>query len=98
MKRLTLFIAALALSLLTACATPPVGDARQQTVDATTKSAATLNATITTARSAVQSGALKGQDAANVLKALEASLVSIKAAQASLAITPPAAPASGATK
>lgn len=88
-----LFLAA-ALALLTACASTP-GDPRQQAVDATFKSAATLDAAVTATRAAIQSGALKGQDAAKALQGLEASVAGVKSAQASLAATPPAVPASG---
>lgn len=84
MKRLFLI---LATALLTACATPS-GDPRQQAIDATYKSAATLDAAVSATRAAVKSGALKGQDAENALKAFQTSIASIKAAQASLAATP----------
>lgn len=97
-ERMTLtfcLLTALACFLLAACASTTSTDPRQQAVEATYKSAVTLDAAITATRGAVRSGALKGQDAQNALKAFEMSMTSLKAAQAALAAQP-ATPASGA--
>lgn len=87
-------LAIAAVALAAGCSTTS-GDPRQDAVNATTKSAITLDAAVTATRGAIRSGALKGKDAENAIKALETSVNSVKAAEAAL-LAAPATPASGA--
>lgn len=89
------------------CTTPPAGSApvsaAQQAIEATTTSYKALDLAIVSATSAVQSGALKGQDATNAYQgmvkakaALDVALVALRSAQAaanaSAAASAPSAP------
>lgn len=94
-KKLTQVVMVVMVALLVACATTTSTDPRQEAIDATYKSAVTLDAAVTATRAAVQSGALKGKDADNALKAFTATQASLRAAQAAIAATPAASAASG---
>lgn len=103
MKR---FLTVLTIAVLTACATPGMTPGSespvQQTITATTNSYNGLDVGILSATAAVKSGALKGNDAANVYRGLVAAkaaldpvLLALRNAQAAAVA---ASAASGATK
>ena len=94
MKRLFMI---LCTAVLVACASTST-DPRQQALDSAYKTGVSLDASIVATRAAVQAGVLKGADAANALKAFEATQAGLKAAQAALKAEPASPAASGAAK
>lgn len=82
------FIALLSFSLLTACATTQ-GTASQQYINIANTATQLVDQVVLASDAAVKSGYLKGQDAVNVLKAINTAQASLKAA-AVVATTDPA--------
>lgn len=78
-----------------ACAPTDQACARQQAIDAIAKVETALNASVTTTRAVINSGALKGNDAVNAVKAIDATQASVKAMRASLNPAPAASAAGG---
>lgn len=109
MKKLLSLLATVALGVvlcygLFGCQTPPAGSApvsaAQQAIEATTTSYKALDLAIVSATAAVQSGALKGQDATNAYQgmvkakaALDLVLVGLRSAQAAAVASAAAASA-----
>lgn len=93
LKRFTLLLAALALSLAAGCSTMPgsatPADPRQQTIDATYTSYKALDAAIVSTTSALRAGVIKTADARKALDAYTTAKAGLDAALASLGAPPP---------